>query len=320
MKITRELKTAVLAIASILLFIWGYSYLKGKDLLNDYKMFYVEYDNVEGLTTSAPVTINGLVIGKVSEIKFLNNTGRLSVELQIKTDFPISRSSVASIYEPGLIGGKQIMIIPNYNDKVMAVSGAHLIGENKPGLTTLVGEKLAPLQEKLDRVLLNADKLLTGFNNVLDKDGQANLKNSLSELSKTIAQFHNASNSLNVILDDNKGKIGGIVTNFDKISSDFSKISDSLNKADLGKTARNLQKTLNTVDKIMADVQSGKGTMGKLLKDDALYKDLDKASKELELLLQDFRLNPTRYINVSLFGKKNKTYIAPKDSIIKVKN
>ena len=320
MKITRELKTAVLAIASILLFIWGYSYLKGKDLLNDYKMFYVEYDNVEGLTTSAPVTINGLVIGKVSNIKFLNHTGRLSVELQINSDFPISRSSVASIYEPGLIGGKQIMIIPNYNDKVMAVSGAHLIGENKPGLTTLVGEKLAPLQEKLDRVLLNADKLLSGFNNVLDKDGQANLKNSLAELNKTITQFHKASNSLNVILDDNKGKIGGIVTNFDNISKDFSKISDSLNKADLGKTARNLQKTLNTVDQIIADVQSGKGTMGKLLKDDALYKDLDKASKELELLIQDVRLNPTRYINVSLFGKQNKAYVAPADSTIKVKN
>ena len=175
----------------------------------------------------------------------------------------------------------------------------------------MVGEKLAPLQEKLDKVLLNADLLLTGINNVLNKESQEHLKKTLSELSKTMEEFHSAAGSINGILDNNKGKIDGIVTNFNKVSSDFSKISDSLNKADLGKTAKNLQLTLNKVDKIMADLDSGKGTMGKLLKDDALYANLAKTSKELELLLQDVRLNPTRYVNVSLFGKKNKPYIAP---------
>jgi phospholipid/cholesterol/gamma-HCH transport system substrate-binding protein len=130
-----------------------------------------------------------------------------------------------------------------------------------------------------------------------------------------MAQFHKASSSINSILDDNKGKIGGMVSNFNKVSSDFSKISDSLNKADLGKTVKNLQKTLATVDGIMVNLQSGKGTMGKLLTDDVLYTNLSKTSKELELLLQDVRLYPTRYVNVSLFGKKNKPYVAPKDSI-----
>ena len=108
MKITKEIKTAILVIASILLFIWGYSFLKGRDLLNSYKTFYVEYDNVEGLVNSAPVTINGLIVGKVSAVKFLNNSGKIQVSLQIKSDFPFSKSSIASIYEPGLIGGKQL--------------------------------------------------------------------------------------------------------------------------------------------------------------------------------------------------------------------
>ena len=103
MKITREIKTAILVIASILLFIWGYSFLKGSDLLSNYKTFYVQYDNVEGLVNSAPVTINGLNVGKVSKIEFLNSTGKIQVELQIKSDFPFSKSSIASIYEPGLI-------------------------------------------------------------------------------------------------------------------------------------------------------------------------------------------------------------------------
>ena len=111
------------------------------------------------------------------------------------------------------------------------------------------------------------------------------------------------------------------MSNFNKVSSDFAKISDSLNKADLGKTAKNLQKTLANVDKVMADLQAGKGTMGKMLNDEVLYNNLSKTSKELELLLQDVRLYPTRYVNVSLFGKKNKPYAAPvNDSVTKVKN
>lgn len=321
MKLTREIKTAILVITTILLFIWGYSFLKGRDLFTNYKTFYVEYDNVEGLAKSAPVTINGLTVGKVSSITLSENTGKLLVELQLKTDFPISKSSIAAIYEPGFIAGKQIAIYPNFSDKTIAVDGQQLQGKIKLGLTASVSEKLIPIQKKLETIMVNADNLITGINNVLDKKGQENLKTSLSELSKTIEQFHRASSSLNTILDDNKGQIKGVVTNFNKISSDFSKISDSLNKADLGKTAKNLQKTLANVDKLMANLQAGKGTMGKMLNDEALYNNLSKTSKELELLLQDVRLHPTRYVNVSLFGKKNKPYVEPvNDTVTKVKN
>jgi len=203
----------------------------------------------------------------------------------------------------------------------VALSGENLKGEIRLGLTDKVGEKLVPLQEKLDKIMANADVLITGVNNVLDKKAQEDLRKSLAELSKTMEQFHKASLSMNTILDENKTQIKGVVTNFNKISGDFSKISDSLNKADLGKTVRNLNKTLAKVDGIMKGLESGNGTMGKLLNDDALYNNLSKTSKELELLLQDVRLYPTRYVNVSLFGKKNKPYKAPEtDTISKEKN
>lgn len=321
MKLTREIKTAILVIASILLFIWGYSFLKGKDLFTSYKTLYVEYASVEGLAASAPVTLNGLVIGKVSSITINPNSGKLLVELQIKSDFPISKSSVASIYEPGFIAGKQIAIEPNFEDKSVAANGEHLKGNIKLGLTQTVGDKLVPIQEKLEKIMVNADNLITGINNVLDKKAQEDLRISLSELSKTMEQFHKASVSMNTVLDDNKVQIKGIVSNFNKISGDFSKISDSLNKADLGKTVKDLNKTLVKVNGIMNGLESGKGTMGKLLNDDALYANLSKTSKELELLLQDVRLYPTRYVNVSLFGKKNKPYKAPvNDTIPNEKN
>lgn len=321
MKLTREIKTAILVISSILLFIWGYSFLKAKDIFTNYKTFYVTYDDVEGLTSSAPVTLNGLNIGKVNSITIDNSTGKLLVELQLKTDFPISKSSIATIYEPGFIGGKQIAIYPNFEDKELAIDGQKLKGETKLGLTASVGNKLEPLQLKIENLLQNTDKLISGLNNILDTKGQADIKNSLSEMNETISEFHKASSSLNSILDNNKVQINGVVTNFNKISKDFSKISDSLTKANIGKTVKNLEKTLANVDQIMLNLQNGKGTMGKILKDEALYTNINKATKEMELLLQDLRLYPTRYVNVSLFGKKNKPYVLPtNDTLNKLKN
>jgi phospholipid/cholesterol/gamma-HCH transport system substrate-binding protein len=262
-----------------------------------------------------------LIVGKVNSITINDNSGKLLVELQLKTDFPISKTSIASIYEPGFIGGKQIAIIPDFNNKVLAVDGQKLMGEIKLGLTSSVSEKLVPLQQKLEKIMVNVDNLLLGLNNVLDKKAQEDLKVSLSELSKTMVQFNKATTSVNGLLDDNKSQIKGVVANFNKVSSDFSKISDSLNKADLGKTVKNLNGTLAKVDGIMSDLNSGKGSAGKLLKDEALYENLKATTKELELLLQDVRLSPTRYVNVSLFGKKNKPYVAPvNDTISKVKN
>lgn len=318
MKITREIKTAILVITSILVFIWGYSFLKGKDLFNNYKTLYVEYANVEGLVPSAPVTINGLSIGKVKTIT-INENGSLLVQLQISTDFPISKSSTATIYEAGLIGGKQVAINPNFNDKVISESGDYLRGNVQPSLMTSLGDKASPVMAKLEKLMTSADQLVTSFNSVMDAKGQADLKKTLAELSATMEQFHKVAANANGMLDENRGQLKGVVSNFNKVSGNFVQISDSLNKANLGQTVKNLNTTLSKVDGLMKDLQSGKGTMGKLMKDEALYTNLEKTSKELELLLQDVRLNPTRYVNVSMFGKKNRPYVAPNDTISKVK-
>ena len=320
MKITREIKTAILVIASILLFIWGYTFLKGKDLLANYKTFYVQYDNVEGLINSAPVTINGLIVGKVSKIMFLDGTGKIQVELQIKSDFPFSKSSVAYLYEPGLIGGKQIMIAPNFEDKEMAQNGITLMGGVKAGLTTLVGERLTPLQEKVEKVMVSSNELLSNVNEILDDNTKENLKKSLANLEAVLAEFKGISKSANEMLADNKVKINSAMTNIDKASANFNKVSDTLANAKIGQTIAHLEKTLAQANMIMSDIQSGKGTLGKLAKDETLYNNFSKTSKELELLLQDLRLNPTRYVNVSMFGKKNKPYVAPvQDTISKKK-
>lgn len=317
MKLSREIKTAILVIAAILLFIWGYSFLKGRDLFTNYKTLYVEYKNVEGLAVSAPVTINGLVVGKINGLKINNQSGNIIVEMQINTDFPISKSSIAEIYASSLIGSQQLSIIPNLEDKNIVVDGDFLKPSNKLGLTDELGKQLEPLKDKIEKLLDNANTMLEGVNQILDAKSKENLRNTLATLDQTMSEFHVASQQLNSILSDNKSKIGNAVTNLDKTVTNFNKISIDLDKANIGGLVQNLQKTLDNVNGIMGSIDSGKGTMGKLVKDEALYTNLAKTSKELELLLQDLRLNPTRYVNVSLFGKKNKPYVAPTNDTIK---
>ncbi len=316
MKLSREIKTAILVIASILLFIWGYSYLKGRDLFINYKTLYVEYANVEGLNVAAPVTINGLVVGKVSKITIDNSSARIKVEMQIKSDFPIKKSSIAEIYATTLIAGKQIAIIPSKTG-VDAVDGDSLVSSSKLGLTDELAKQIEPLKDKITKLLDNANVMLNNVNQILDAKSKENIRNSLANLNETLSQFKDASKEINSILGENKTKINIAMNNIDKASGNFSKLSDSLAKININKTVNNLEKTLANVNSVLGDVQAGKGTMGKLMKDDALYTNFKQTSKELELLLQDLRLHPTRYVNVSLFGKKNKPYIAPVTDSIK---
>jgi phospholipid/cholesterol/gamma-HCH transport system substrate-binding protein len=317
LKITREIKTAILVITSICFFIWGYSFLKGENLFNSHTKLYVDYDNVEGLAESAPVTISGKIIGKVSAIK-LGSNGKLLVEIQVDDENSfISKSSVAEIYEPGFIGGKQIAIIPNYKDPVKIKSGDHLLSNIKLGMLSTFGDKLAPTQQKIDKLLVNADGLMGNLNDVLDAQTKQNLKNTIIELNKTLAEFAKTAKAANTLISSNEKNLNATMANATKVSGNFAVLSDSLKKVNFGQTVKNLEKTLANVDKIMVNLQAGKGSMGKLLKDETLYNNFNKTSKELELLLQDLRLNPTRYVNVSLFGKKNKPYTTPINDSIK---
>lgn len=321
MKLTKEIKTGILAISSILLFVWGYSFLKGTNLFSSYKKLYVIYENVEGLANSAPVTLNGLVIGKVSHIAIDNASGNLKLELQISSEFPISKTSIAEIYSPSPIGSKQISIINDHKNTEIAVDGDFLKPSIKLGLTDALAEQIQPLKVKVEKVLEDVDIMVGSINDILDDKSRQNLKNSLANINEMLLEFKAASKTVNSVVTGNKEKLNETVLNFNKISTNFSKLSDSLSKVQIGRTVKNLESTLAKVDIIMADLQAGKGSMGKILKDDALYNNFAKTSKELELLLQDIRLNPTRYVNISVFGKKNKPYIAPvKDSIRLQKN
>ena len=160
MKTTKEIKTSILVISGIVLFIFIFNYLKGENILNNSRKISAIYDNVEGLAISSAVTINGHKVGKVQSINFTDDgSGKLKVIMLIESDFYFSNKSTAELYESGLIGGKAIAIIPAFDGSANTVSGDVLKSKIKPGLTELVNKRLTPLQEKIESVMVSADLL-----------------------------------------------------------------------------------------------------------------------------------------------------------------
>jgi len=306
-KLSRELKTGIIAIIVIAIFIWGFSFIKGTNLLDNSRTFYAEYNNVQGLSPSAPVTINGLKVGTINAIYFHpKKVGSLIVKFSLESDFKFSKNSIAQIYSPDFISGKSIKILTSFKGN-NAVSGDTLTGNIEAGILGALNDQIAPLQTKVESFLINADTLLQGFNAVFDQESQVNLKQSIAKLNTTLTTFKNASNSLDAMLADN-GKIDSILSNATLASGNLVSLTDSLNNANLKTTVKKLETTLNNFNGILANIDKGEGSIGKLLKDEGLYNNLEGASKEMEELLREMKLNPKRFVHFSLFGKRPKNY------------
>lgn len=312
MKISKEIKTALLVIGSLALLIWGYNFLKGKDLFSSNRTFYVNYDNVEGLNQASTVTINGMIVGKVNNI-FMNNEGTITVELSVNSPIEIPASTVAEIYSPGMLGGKQVALIVDFSDGNLANSGDFLNSGVKIGLLDGLSGKADPIMVKLDSVLYNVNQLVVGLNNTLDDSLKASLQNSLAELNHTLKNTTQITTGFNRIVSDNEQKIGTIVSDFSETSGNLKQMSEELAQADLKATLDKFEETADNLSNMMAKIESGEGNLGKLINDDELYNNLEGTSKELNQLIEDIKLNPKRYLNISVFGKKSTPYEEPKE-------
>ena len=313
MKLSREIKTGIIVIGGILLFILGFSYLKSTPIFDDSKVFYVVYDHVGGLQPGTQVTINGFTVGNVMDIRFKDQSGKLLVTFSVNKDFEFSKNSKAELFDTGIIGGKGIQIEPVFDDAPMAQSGDTLPSSIRPGLTELVQQKLTPLQMKVEGAVSNADSLLVHFNDVLDTDTRTNLRETIKGLNRLVSSFQQSADGINGLLERNQTQLDSTLDHIDQITENFARVSDTLAQAGLGQTIAQLEATITNMNALLSKIEEGEGTMGKLMKDEALYENLSNASRELDLLLQDFRLNPKRYVNVSVFGKKQKEYTLPEN-------
>ena len=313
MKLSRELKTGILAVVFLVLAFFGLNYLKGSNLLDNERVFYAKYPHVGGLAVSAPVSINGLDVGKVLDIQLQGQRGELLVKFSVSTDFKFSNKSVAKIFSGDLIGGRSLAILPDFGEAPPAKSGDTLVGELEKGMLESVSDRLLPIEQKVNFTLEQLDSILIGFNNVIDADGQQALKETLQKLNSTAGSFRSASAELSDMLSDNREKLDRTFTNLDKTAENAAALSDSLSKLEINKMVSSLQATIDNVNDIMLAIENGEGSVGKLLNDNELYDNLAGASGQLEQLLEDMKLNPKRYVHFSLFGRRAKQYEAPSE-------
>ena len=305
MKLSYEIKTGVLVLTGIILFIIGFSYLKSNDVFIKDRVFYAVYEDVEGVSKGTPVTISGFNVGSVQDIKFFNNSSKLLLKFRVENDFNFSNQSTAQIYETGLIGGKALAVIPKYGNEI-AKSGDTLNSSIAPGLTELVNDKLSPLQEKIESMVVSADSVLISLNSVLNTQAKDQIKSTITNFSSTVTDLKNSAGTLDEMISMNKNKINNIITNVNKSSNELSDLSNSF--SDLTVIIENLSESSNSIEKIVNEISFGNGSLGNLIYDDNLIKSLNAASSNINLLIEDLRLNPKRYVHFSLFGKKNKPY------------
>lgn len=309
---SKELKTGIAAVIILCLGYWGFNFLKGQNLLEPAsRVFYIEYDNIQGLNKASTVSINGLQVGKVSEINFntdIKKRGKLVVKIALDNDFEFSKNSVAKIYSTSIIGGESLAIIPSY-DGEPAVSGDYLKGEVESDIFTSVGETLNPLKTKVERVIIGADSLLIALNDVLDVKSRDSFKKTILGVETTVSSLNETLSSFNTMIDSTKLDIDLALENTKKITANFVKVSDTLTKVNFGQTVKTLQAALVNINGLLSGIENGKGSLGKLATDDTMYNNLSKASKELGDLLRDMKLNPKRFVHFSLFGKKAKPYV-----------
>jgi phospholipid/cholesterol/gamma-HCH transport system substrate-binding protein len=318
MKISNETKIGALTAIAITVLVLGFNFLKGKTFFGKSHTLYAKYTNVQGLATSNLVTINGMQVGSVYSISTDKNMKEILVNLNLTKDVNIPKNSIATI-NTDLLGVKTIVIHLGDSKEYLAKNDT-ITTEPTTGIFNEILSKFDPVLGQLRHAVTSVDSVLGNFNKILDPSAKHNIGSMLDNLNKTTANLITASASLNVLLNTQTGALAGTLNNLNSFTGNLAKNNDKINGlvSNLDKTATNLskldlEKTLSTLNTTIGDLKStiGKlnsttGTAGLLLNDTKLYNNLTATANKLNLLIDDLKTNPKRYVNISVFGKKNK--------------
>ncbi|RCW92641.1 MlaD family protein [Winogradskyella arenosi] len=307
MKISREVKTAILVLAGIAFCIYLFTFLKGEDLFENSNTYYTEFD-YNALSMSSPVTIKGNKIGKIEHIKYDYETGKTRIAFTVNPKLKFSNNSKVRLYQDGLMGGNALAIVEG-NSGVNAEPGDFIKSEVKPGMISSLEKNFSGISEDLGVTLRSSDTLLTNLNALVVDESEDGLKQTIAELNATLKSFKTVAFAANNLINENDKKIASLLENFDATSAELAILIKDLNEAKLSNTVKNLDAMVAKLNGLATGLEAGEGTIGKLLKDDGLYTNLDNASKELQLLLLDIKLHPARYRRI--LSKREIPYEAP---------
>ena len=304
MTLSKETKAAIFVLTTIFLFIFGFNFLKGSSLLDKQKTVYAVYDEVDGLLVGANVMINGLSIGNVTDLDFLPNSTKIVVTLKVKDKINFSSNSSATIYETGVLGGLAIAIEPIFQKGMVVKSGDTLNSNIRPGLTELINRQIEPLQRKLESTLTSVDSIFSGASYVLNKETQNDIKESLNTLTSAVKAINNSSLIIEKTLTEKNTQINNSIDNIESITSNLSNVSKELNDFGIAGVLSNLEKSVDGINLIVSNLNSDNSSLGKLISNDDVYENLNLSIESLNLLINDIKTNPKKYVHFSVFGRK----------------
>ena len=325
MKISKEARVGIITVIAIGCFIYGFNFLKGKNLFSSQRKFYSVYKDIDGLVDNNPLMINGFRVGMVGDIKLANDTsGHVIVMLLVDNDAKIPKNSIAKVISSDILGSKAVQLILGTGTNY-AKDGDTLQADQEDNLKEAVNKTIAPLKKKAEGLIASLDSVVIVVQQVFNENARKNLAKSFESIKDAISSLETTSFRLDTLVVTERVKISSILTkinqlatvlgnNSDKLSNvinNFSNISDSIAKSNLTSAINNADVALNQASNIMTKINKGEGTLGLLVTNDSLYRKLDKSSEDLDKLLKDLRINPERYVRISVFGRKDRN--KPKD-------
>jgi len=314
-KFSKELKAGVIALLAIVGFVVLFQFMKGRSLFTTDNIFYAKYDNVEGLAQSSPVSINGLKVGQVDKIiPHSSKEGKINflVKITVDNNFEFSKNSTLEIFEPSLMGGKEMRINLMYGGPT-AKDGDTLRGAFKLGTLGSLSSQVGPVKDQLQTVLHRVDSLMTNANQLVDSQNRQEIKLLLANLNKTVGALQTTAASVNSLVGHNDPKIQKVLDDASltmqsgKVTLDkYGNLAESIDTKKLNATIANLDETVGQLNKVVSGIDRGEGSLGKIMKDDQLYNNLNAASNNLNSLIEDLKAHPKKYVNFSVFGKNSK--------------
>lgn len=302
-------------IVSIGLFIWGYNFLKGKDIFDKQTIVFAEYEEVSGLSIANPVMINGFKVGQVSDMYFHPNmSGNIIVEITLQNKLPIPENTFARIFSADIMGSKAIELKLG-NSSIAIDNGDTLATSIEASLMDEVNAQVQPIKMKAENLLASIDSLVVAFQTVFNEDARENLKESFNDIRQTFGNLQSTTSNIDELVTTEKSNISSILENVDSLTytlsqnrqqisniiTNFESISDSLSRADIPGTFIRANKAIDELNIILSQINEGQGTVGMLMHNDTLYMEMNRSAEELNLLLKDIRENPKRYVKFSLF-------------------
>lgn len=312
MKFSKEARIGLLVASAILIFFAGFYFLKGANIFSGENEYYVYYDNVQGLQPSSPVQVKGMAVGRVSAIA-LNGEGKVKVTIAINKKTKIPKGTIASLTSVDLLGTKAISLkLSSATEETPDEST--LPGDIEGGIIDALSVEITPLLRDMRHAVGTLDSVLVSVNGVLDLQSRENLKNAIANLDATMQNFSQLSTRLNSESEQLQGVIrnantitANLASNNERITriiNNAATVTDQLSEAQVDKTMKEFQAAAKNLTEVLNKVNSRDGSLGLLVNDPTMYNNLNTSLNTLNLLMADIQAHPTRYINLTIFGRK----------------